>query len=260
MKKNRLDKIPTLKQARQVALQGKAEEAIPALRFYADRGDVSAAASLAELLAFKYEWNECLQRAGELIVHPNSVYTGNIFDDMVYLLARAGQETNQWGSLLRITQTAAERVEENIADFPPSKQESARKRYGKIFQALGEYAQSERKFPFELTRIFGVTSPTQTETAQDRTRKEAEAILLYEGGQLPTRFEFAVLVAKAYVQRELLDRAWNILWEHAKLWWPVDRAQVAPVVLLVDSDLARVMNRERGEMILHLPRGPEARR
>ena len=44
-------KIPPLKQARQAALQGRAEEAVHALRLYAERGDPAASASLAELKA-----------------------------------------------------------------------------------------------------------------------------------------------------------------------------------------------------------------
>jgi len=282
-------KVPTLKQARQMALRGRVEEALPLLRDHADKGDTSASASLAELLAFQDEWQKCLEYAGAFIARPQSVYAGNIFDDMVHLLARAGRETRQWTWLLHLTQAAEQRVEENIAEYDPSKKEAERIRYSEIFQGLCAYAQGEGARPFELTRIFGVILPTQLEqdaayqlAAQNALRQppksrnnpadlsrlrfilaqnynqEAEGIRLYEDGQMPPQFDCAVFVAKAYVRQEQPDLAWNVLLKYVPRWWPVDRAQVAPVVLLIDSDLASIMNHERCETVLTLPRGPEA--
>jgi hypothetical protein len=273
-------KVSTLKQARQAALQGRVEEAIPRLRVYADRGDTSASASLAELLALQGEWEECLQRAGELIARPQSVYAGNVFDDMIRLLSRAGRETEDWTSLLRLTQTAEERVEENIADFAPPKRDAARLRYRAIFQALSAYAAREGVPPHELIQIFGTAEPTQA--AQDAAyqlalqnvsqqpyvrpnslalvnhhfglveyfRQESEGIRLYEEERMPARFDCAVFVAKAYVRQEQTGRAWDVLWKHMRRWWPLDPAQVAPVVLLVDRDLADLMTHERCEQVL----------
>lgn len=282
-------KISTLKQVRQAALQGRIEDAIPLLRVYSNRGDTSASASLAELLAFQGEWEECLQRAGEFIAFPQSVYASNVFDDMVRLLSRAGRETKAWISLLRLTQTAEERLEENIADFNPPKKEAARLRYRQIFQALQAYTRREGDPPYELIQIFGTARPTQAEedaayrhAVQNTSRQrpnirpdslalvdhhfslvqyyhqEREGIRLYEAERMPARFESAVFVAKAYIRQEQEERAWDVLWKHMRLWWPVDDAQVAPVVLLIDQDLGEIMNHERREQVLILPRGPEA--
>ena len=282
-------KVPTLKQARQMALRGRVEEALPLLRDYADKGDTSASASLAELLAFQGEWQECLEYAGAFMARPQSVYAGNIFDDMVCLLARAGRETRQWTLLLHLTQAAKQRLEENIAEYDPSKKEAERTRYSKIFQGLRAYSQGEGVKPFELIRIFGVTLPTQPEqdaayqlatqnvlrqppklrnNPADLSRQrfilarnynqEAEGIRLYEEGQMPPEFDCAVFVAKAYARQEHPDLSWNVLLKYVSQWWPVDRAQVVPVVLLIDSDLTSIMNHERCEKVLTLPRGPEA--
>lgn len=241
--------IPTLKQARRAALQGRIEEAIPPLRVYADRGDTSASASLAELLAFQGEWEECLKRAGGFIAFPHSVYAGNVFDDMICLLSRAGRETKDWISLLRLTQTAEERLEENIADFNPPKKEAERLRYRQIFQALRAYAQREGEPPHELIQIFGTDTPTQA--AQDAAyqvavqnispqrpsigshslalvdhhfslvqfyHQESKGIRLCEEERMPARFDCAVFVAKAYVRQEQAERAWHILWKHMHRW------------------------------------------
>ncbi len=282
-------RTPTLKQARQAALEGRVEEAVPLLRAYADRGDTSAAASLAELLAFQGEWRECLERAGAFIARPQSAYAGNVFDDMIRLLARAGSETHQWELLLHLIQTAEQRVEENIAEYNPPKQEAAWTRYRTIFQALRTYAQREGTPPHELICVFGAAKQSQahqevayreavqnaTQLRPDLRRKpdalsahhfslaqfynqEAEGIRLYEEERMPPDFDRAVFVAKAYVHRDQPERAWDVLWKYMSGWWPVDRAQVVPVVLLVDQDLATLMSHERCAQVLTLPRGPKA--
>lgn len=66
------------------------------LREIAAGGEHAACASLAELLAFKGEWNELIPNAARLIAHSDTVYAGNIFDDMIRLLGRAGHETGRW--------------------------------------------------------------------------------------------------------------------------------------------------------------------
>jgi hypothetical protein len=282
-------KVLTLKQARQVAWQGKAEEAVPLLRLYADKGDASAAASLAELLAFQGVWSECLERAGAFIAKPQSVYAGNIFDDMIGLIARAGRETGQWDRILDLTQAAEQRVEENIADYTPPKQEAQRKRYHSIFQGLRAYVERQGAVALDFRQIFGVTALLQTEQDaayqlamrnifqhQPKLRndpaalsrhqfalaqvfhQEAEGIRLYEEGHMPAEFDRAIFVAKAYVHRKQPELAWEIIWKHAHRWRPLDPAQVAPVVLLMDGDLANLMDRDRCKQVLHLPRGPEA--
>lgn len=281
-------KAPNLKHARQMALQGRVEEAIPLLRDYADRADASSAASLAELLAFQGEWEECLKRAGAFIAQPQSVYAGNVFNDMVGLLARAGRETDQWGLLLDLTQAAQQCVEENTAEYNLSKREAARTRYRTILQGLRLYAQGEDATPFDLTQIFGVAMRIPAEqdadyqfAKQNATQlrpdllndpvalsrhlfslaqfyhQESEGIRLYEAERMPAEFEGAVFVAKAYVRQGQAERAWEVLWRHMHRWWPVDRAQVAPVVLLIDRDLRALMNPVRCKKVLSLPRGPE---
>jgi hypothetical protein len=282
-------KVLTLKQTRQAALQGRAEEAVPLLRLYADRGDASAAASLAEPLGFRGEWEECLKRAGAFIARPQSAYAGNVFNDMISLLARAGRETQQWELLLHVTQAAEQRVEENIADDNPPKQAAQRTCYNKIFQGLHSYAERQGATPLDLKQIFGAVTPIQKEqdaayqlAVQNATQlrpnlrkdpvalsrhrfmlaryynQDVEGIRFYEDEQMPPEFDCAVFVAKAYARREERERAWEVLWKHTPRWWPLDRAQVAPVDLLLDRDLADLMNRERCEQVLTLPRGPGA--
>ena len=83
--------------ARRAALRGEAAEALAVLLQSASAGDASAAASAAELLAYLDRWPEVIANVGALIANPFAVYAGNVFDDMVRLLARAARETGRWG-------------------------------------------------------------------------------------------------------------------------------------------------------------------
>lgn len=83
----------TLNQARAAARRGETNLAISSLQGFADKGDAAASASLAELLAFRGRWEDVIVHAGRLAANPGTVYAGNVFDDMIGLLGRAGQET-----------------------------------------------------------------------------------------------------------------------------------------------------------------------
>ena len=72
------------------------------------------------------------------------------------------------------------------------------------------------------------------------------------------RFDQALAVARALIRRGEPERSWEIVEERLSAWWPVDNAQVAPVVLLVDQWMSPLMTAERCEQVLSTPRGPEA--
>jgi len=59
---------------------------------------------------------------------------------------------------------------------------------------------------------------------------------------------------------EILRLAWVAIESNLKHWWPVDHAQVTPLVLLTDEHLEAVMTPERCRLVLSTPRGPKARR
>lgn len=52
-----------------------------------------------------------------------------------------------------------------------------------------------------------------------------------------------------------LDRAWPAVRDALRLWRPVSEHHIAPVVLLADPLLAKMIDRERGREILAMPRG-----
>src|SRR5829696_2670904 len=135
-------------EARQAARRGEVEVAIAALRRCAEQGDNGACASLAELLAFRGEWVECIPNAGRLIANPGAVYAGNVFDDMIRLLGCAGRETGQWTEIERLAATARASVDRAVT------RPHLRKRYFTILDRLRAYARGGGAPPHELIAIF----------------------------------------------------------------------------------------------------------
>ena len=274
----------TLNGARQTALRGQPDIAIQALRRFADAGDAAASASLAELLAFRGCWEEVILHAGRLIENPTSVYAGNVFNDMICLLGRAGHETGQWQQIADAAASAWEktdRTEERV---------HVRNRHFRILETLKGYALRRGKAPHELIRVFGNPfSATQAdrdarykaavyeatynnqEISQSAAKLTAylfaiainsnqseDAIKIYDAGNMPANFDYAVHLARMLVEGGNLEGGWQVLWNHMSLWWPVDKAQVAPVILLTDPKLKTLLDQDRCDQILALPRGPEA--
>ena len=87
--------------ARIEALRGNAETALPVLARHAEAGDDGAAASAAELSAYLWRWDDVIGQAARLIANPLAVYAGNVFDELVLLLGRAGHETGDWRAIAR---------------------------------------------------------------------------------------------------------------------------------------------------------------
>jgi hypothetical protein len=102
--KSRQGKIRNAKAAAKAARQGRVDEAAAALRTFADAGDAAAAASLAEILAFRGEWEPMVTYAAMLLAQPEAVYAGNVFTDLARLVRRAAVEL---GDLSIIDEVAA---------------------------------------------------------------------------------------------------------------------------------------------------------
>ncbi len=88
---------------------------------------------------------------------------------------------------------------------------------------------------------------------------EDEALKLYEahGKTFGMAWQAAEYVAPIYVRRGNPDTAWAAIESNLTHWWPVDHAQVAPLVLLTNEYLEVLMTPERCQLVLSTPRGPE---
>jgi hypothetical protein len=162
-----------------------------------------------------------------------------------------------------------------------------------LFRNLIAYAKRQGEPPHELLAIFGVTdcmdemseqerrawydnAVTNVESLRPDLKKnpnakleyffslakgvlEDEALKLYEAHAkvFIMAWQAAEYVASIYVRRGKPEVAWNAIESNLKHWWPVDHAQVAPLVLLTDENLETLMTPERCCLVLSTPRGPE---
>jgi len=291
----------SVKKAQAAARSGQTELALESLEVFAAKGDDSAAASLAELYAFLGQWGKVIANAGRLIANPGAVYAGNVFDDMIRLLGRAGHRSDEWGYVIKVVETASKSNATRCAEM--RKGESTKvgqeiitnkeQRDERIFLDLIQYAKRQGNAPHELLAIFGVRGCMDDMTEQERRTwyenaaknadslrpdlkkdpkakaeylfslakgvLEDEALKLYEthGQNFGMAWQAAAYIAPIYVRRGDANKAWETIEANLKRWWPVDHAQVAPLVLLTNEHLETLMTPERCRIVLTTPRGPE---
>ena len=264
--------------ARRAALRGEAGEALSVLLQSASAGDASAAASAAELLAYLDRWPEVIAHAGALIANPFAVYAGNVFDDMVRLLARAARETGRWGEVEAVAVNARRQVssalDANAMNFPDVKVQVTRKRLLTIIGALTDYAHSADGDGFlDLTQIFGVAveppdranydAAIAAKKNQPADRRFALAVVfkiddevarIFPELKVPVGFDKAVAFARIMAKNGAHEAAWTAIETSWPQWAPVDHAQLAPVELLTDPLLAPILTTARRASLIKTPR------
>jgi hypothetical protein len=166
----------SVKKAQAAARAGEIELAVESLENCALKGDDSAAASLAELYAFLGQWDKVIANAGRLIANPGAVYAGNVFNDMIQLLGRAGHVSKDWARVVEVVEAASKANARRCAEqFRNEKDKvgrdiirNAEERDEKLFRNLIQYAARQGKPPHELLAIFGVSHWTDERNEQER--------------------------------------------------------------------------------------------
>jgi len=157
-----------------------------------------------------------------------------------------------------------------------------------ILAGLEAYAACEGTPPHELICIFGVTADAPNAVSHQNAVEHVfeyrpdlrgdpsglarhlidlaisfqqwDALLERFARELDAfNFQYVVPAARALIERMRPDEAWAALQHRLGSWWPVDQAQVAPVELLTDRRLSRLMTVERCARVLATPRGPDTR-
>jgi hypothetical protein len=170
---------------------------------------------------------------------------------------------------------------------------NSEERNEKLFRNLIQYAGRKGERPHELLAIFGVRDCMADMSEQERRAwydnavknadslrpdlkknpaakmehffslakgvLEDEALKLYEahGKSFVMAWQAAEYVGPVYVRRGNPGAAWAVIEANLKHWWPVDHAQVTPLVLLTNEYLETLMMPERCRLVLSTPRGPE---
>jgi hypothetical protein len=296
-----VEKPVSVKTAQAAARLGQTELALESLESFASKGDDSAAASLAELYAFVGQWDKVITNAGRLIANPGAAYAGNVFNDLIQLLGRAGHRSGDWARVIEVVEVASKANASRFAEMRRDVKDkvnrdilqNSERRNEKVFRNLIQYALRQGKPPHELLAIFGVRGWMEDMNEQERRAwydnavknaeslrpdlkknpqakmehffslakgvLEDEAVSLYEahGKSFGMAWQAAEYVAAIYVRRGRSETAWAVIEPNLEYWWPVDHAQVTPLVLLTNEHLQTLMTPERCRLVLSTPRGPE---
>jgi hypothetical protein len=248
----------TRKRATEQARLGNTDLALEALLRFGDRGDAAASASAAELLAFRGEWTAMVPHAMALLGQPDAVYAGNLFTDMCLLVRRAATELGDPEITARASAVVPPVMNDRmqaclIEGRPLQHRPAADAAELESYRDAVRESSSTRRFegkPDALARhTFALAS---VYNAHD------EMVRLWPGTAHVLDFDHAADTARILVERGEPDAAWAIIESMVARWWPVDDAQVAPVILVADPALASLMTPERCARVLATPRGAEA--
>jgi hypothetical protein len=242
--------VAPAKRAVDEARKGRVDGALEVLTLLASTGDAGAAASVAEILAYRGAWAEMLPHALALLAKPSAGRVDAVFVDMMRLVVRASRELDDPGVVTRAakvvpidyealkqstlrTERPPPRHNTHRADYEAARDEARAKLRSKP-KALAEQL-------FALAVGFGF---------------DDEVIAQWNEASAHLGFDRAVSAARAFARQGDEARAWKAVLERLDTWAPVAPVQIAPIVLLVDARLSHLMTPERCAQVLATPRGP----
>jgi hypothetical protein len=270
-------KLTDQEKAQLLALRGDTDAAQEALTELKKRGDDGVSASLAVIAAFRSQWGEVLKHVESVLTSPSCVETFNAYADMVLLAARAASETGEWDTVHSIAKMASKKLaklddsESHVEAVRRLSDFTKRKGDGTGFTLQEDDSpMPQRKARFEAAIAKLENSPKKRfRTPADRLdhlfalagvlHYHAGAVLLFDQEKnLPNIFDNVVFAASSLARAGRAQDAWNAIKTKLPLWWPVDSTQIAPVELLADDALNKLMSPARREEVLRCPRGPAA--
>lgn len=251
----------TAMDAQAAARNGSTDAALAALLAFAEKGDIAASASLAELYAFRGEWDRVLLHVQPLIAKPDAVYAGNVVQGMLGLLWRAADETKRWEDAAKILA----KLPRSVAAFVTILSGSLKPYLAAKGKAKTPRVRDAHFTPKQLAVGY------ERNAASARAKNDAKALFLSATNAAPLYddetiaafpaarklldFDKTLGACRAFVRKGRIDEAWEAIAPKLSEWACVEDAQVAPIELLYDPDLRRMMTPARCAEVLATPRG-----
>lgn len=263
-------KLISLETVQMTAIKGDVDAAELAYTELVRAGNPRAAAALAEIAAFRGDWEASLAYLDMAFGAIGKFDTWNVQTDLTILSALAAQETGNWEALESIVRKGRSSL---------GKQHNPE--LSRLLVGLGDFAADQGASTFPVGTDPEPDGKVRFEDAiaklgnkKFRTH-EARADHLYglarvfdhsggafelygREGTLPGIFDNVLFLAEALAIAGQPDAAWNAIETRLDRWWPVEDTQIVPVPLLTNPELARLMTPERCAAILTTPRGPMA--
>jgi hypothetical protein len=242
--------MKTAKKAQEAARAGKIDDALAALARFADGGDAGAAAALAELHAFRGEWDAVLLRAAPLLADPEAVSAGNVAADLAGLVWRAAGETKRHKDALKILGPG-----NDFLIFSEVRRWLKAGGKGKPPRIRTVDAPAHQKKVYERTIADADDALSRFLAAASFPLYDAQAVAAFKSAAGELDWEQTLDAARAFVRQGKPDGAWKAVEPKLAEWSPVEPCQVAPAELVYDPDLFPMMTAARCRKVLQTSRG-----
>ena len=222
-----------------------------ALAVFADRGDVGASGSLAELHAYRGEWDEVLRRASALLANPDG-FSGNVHQDMVGLVWRAADETKRYADALasvRAMPKAARRfvLVKTVETYLAKNGKPPVPVIGEPLESPAQLRASTKK------RIAAANNDPFVIFMAASGNPEFDDLVVVnypKADPADILWDYAVDAARSFARKGRHDEAWKTIEAKLDAWGAVEGCQVAPVEPIYDQWLRDVMTPARCAKVL----------
>lgn len=266
-------KAMKLGQAREAAVAGQIDLALPVLEAHAAKGAASAWAALAQIRAYRGDWTGALDAAARLLADPNDIYAGNVIDDAKWLVLRAAHETGRWKDAAEAILSAkplGPRTKDPVGDFIKKQAKAAGKLvdppYARVDEDRAKLSPAQRQTKYdEWMRRFDdekkKRKPGERESAvfsyAHAYGLDELAMKTWPAVESQKLWHHVAEAARLFARNGRDDAAWTILERKIRHFWPVDVGQVAPVEPVVDEVLRKLMTPARLAALLATPKAQD---
>lgn len=252
---------------------GEIDEGLEILDRYRSKNPMVNAVVRAELAAFMEDWDTCFEYCSFGLSNPGMLNSLNVFKELSELLALSGLKLRAWEKIHVVAQSTQasyvgmryhHNVLSRLQTFAKKGDSYTQQDIRRVTTGLlpgpsqpteGSFKATALELLRELGDSTGLSYLSYLYSTMQGYNLIEEAIDLYEKYGLDGIPYTTYYVAKAYIQKEGNEKAWEFLAKNISLWVPEDPMQVLPVELLLDPSLSTLMNKERGEFVVRLPKG-----
>jgi predicted DNA-binding WGR domain protein len=266
--------VKNLKQARAAVVAGDVDVALPIVEAEAAKGTASAWSILAQIRAYRGDWEGALDAASRLLADPNDIYAGNVIDDAEWIVLRAARLTGRWadaGEAIRKAKPLGSRTRSAVGDFIKKQAKAKGTLPDPVFDPPDDdrskltLAQRQEKYAYWMAR-------SDEEAKKKRKVKPGEredaswayacgyglddlAMKAWPEVEATKLWDDAVKAARLFARNGREGEAWAILERKIAHYSPVDIGQIAPIEPLVDEALRTLITPERLAALLTAPKG-----
>jgi hypothetical protein len=226
--------------------------------------------ALAEVAYFQHDWGKGLKLSCAFMPHPNETHYSNIFDEHFELILLATYKLNLWKQtldfftdLLKIYKKIGNKqvvfqIEKKIDQIKDKEAtidefKNAKPKIRTTGKSLEEIIEQQQKFKPKLNN-------KEVEKADyilyflHYNGKTEDFVKVYSKLGKELYAENHQRAAKEYIALGDLKNAQKALMNFVQTWWPVEKMQVVPLILMTHKELLPALDKKFCEEVLKTPK------